>query len=73
MSLGEDRVVHHSKISCQLSALGHSRPMHSAPVPINVRCYSNSGIIVRRSAVTLRNTRVLSRPQFKERNNLTAA
>jgi hypothetical protein len=28
--------------------------MHSAPVPINVRCYSNSDIIVRRSEVTLR-------------------
>ena len=34
--------------------LGHSRPMHSVPVPINVRCYSNSDIIVRRSEVTLR-------------------
>jgi hypothetical protein len=22
-----------------MSALGHSRPMHSLPVPINVRCY----------------------------------
>jgi hypothetical protein len=22
------------------SAEGHSRPMHSLPVPINVRCYS---------------------------------
>jgi len=28
--------------------------MHSAPVPINVRCYSNSDMIVRRSEVTLR-------------------
>jgi len=28
--------------------------MHSVPVPINVRCYSNSDIIVRRSDVTLR-------------------
>ena len=28
--------------------------MHSLPVPINVRCYSNSAIIVRRSEVTLR-------------------
>ena len=37
-------------------ALGHSRPMHSVPVPINVRCYSNSDIIVRRSEVTLRAT-----------------
>ena len=32
-----------------MSALGHSRPMHSVAVPINVRCYSNSDIIVRRS------------------------
>jgi len=28
--------------------------MHSVPVPINVRCYSNGDIIVRRSEVTLR-------------------
>jgi hypothetical protein len=28
--------------------------MHSVPVPINVRCYTNSDIIVRRSEVTLR-------------------
>jgi len=28
--------------------------MHSVRVPINVRCYSNSAIIIRRSAVTLR-------------------
>ena len=34
--------------------IGHSRPMHSVPVPINVRCYSNSDVIVRRSQVTLR-------------------
>ena len=26
-----------------MSALGHSRPRHSAPGPTNVRCYSNSG------------------------------
>jgi hypothetical protein len=37
-----------------MSQMGHSRPMHSVPVPINVRCYSNSDIIVRRSEVTLR-------------------
>ena len=37
-----------------MSASGHSRPMHSVPVPINIRCYSNSDIIVRRSEVTLR-------------------
>jgi len=30
--------------------------MHSVPVRINVRCYSNSDIIVRRSEVTLRAT-----------------
>jgi hypothetical protein len=36
------------------SATGHSRPTHSVPVPIDVRCYSNSDIIVRRSEVTLR-------------------
>jgi len=33
--------------------MGHSRPMHSVPVPIDVRCYSNSDIIVRRSEMTL--------------------
>ena len=33
------------------SAPGHSRPMHSAPVPINVRCYSNNDMVVRRSEV----------------------
>ena len=37
-----------------MSAAGHSRPMHSVRVPTNVRCYSNSAIIIRRSAVTLR-------------------
>src|SRR5208282_5234061 len=37
-----------------LPGLGHSRPMHSVRVPTNVRCYSNSAIIIRRSAVTLR-------------------
>ena len=39
-------------------ALGHSRPMRSVPVPINVRCYSNGVIIVRRSEVTLRTSRI---------------
>jgi hypothetical protein len=38
------------------SDMGHSRPIHSVPVPINVRCYSNSDMIVRRSEVTLRGT-----------------
>ena len=37
-----------------MSPSGHSRPMRSVPVPINVLCYSNSAIIVRRRAVTLR-------------------
>ena len=37
-----------------MSHLGHFRPMHSVPVPINVRRYSNSDMIVRRSEVTLR-------------------
>jgi hypothetical protein len=41
--------------------MGHSRPMHSVPVPINVRSYSNSNIIVRRSEVTLRARSCLSR------------
>jgi hypothetical protein len=36
-----------------MSARGHSRPRHSVPVPINVRCYSNGDVIVRRSEVTL--------------------
>src|SRR6476620_911499 len=35
-----------------MSQMGHSRPMHSVPVPINVRCYFNSDIIIRRSEVT---------------------
>jgi hypothetical protein len=47
-------VVRHSKSGGLTSLSGHSRPMHSVPVPINVRCYSNSDIIVRRSEVTLR-------------------
>jgi hypothetical protein len=34
--------------------IGHSRPTHPVPVRINVRCYSNSDIIVRPSQVTLR-------------------
>jgi hypothetical protein len=37
-----------------MSGMGHSRPMHSVPLPINVRCYSNSDIIVRRIEMTLR-------------------
>ena len=34
--------------------MGHSRPTHSAPVLINVRCYSDGDIIVRRGEATLR-------------------
>jgi hypothetical protein len=45
----------------RMSDLGHSRPMHLVPVPINVRCYSNSNPIVRRSEVTLRATTRLMR------------
>jgi hypothetical protein len=41
-------------VDVAMSEMGDSRPMHSVPVPINVRCYSNSDIIVRRSEVTLR-------------------
>ena len=37
-----------------MSVLGLSRSMHSLPVPIIVRCYSNSDVIGRRSEVTLR-------------------
>jgi len=33
---------------------GHSRLMHSVLVPIDVRCYSDNAIIIRRSEVTLR-------------------
>ena len=37
-----------------MSHKGRSRPMHSVPVPINVRCSSTSDIIVRRSELTPR-------------------
>jgi hypothetical protein len=41
--------------------------MHLVPVPINVRCYSNSNPIVRRSEVTLRaRNRLLHRDKFGE-------
>jgi hypothetical protein len=43
--MGLGRVVHNQ---------GHSRPTHSVPLPINVRCYSNNDIVVRRSEMTLR-------------------
>ena len=47
-------VLRCTEVSQPMSLLGHSRPMHSVAVPINVRCYSNSDIILRRSEVTLR-------------------
>ena len=46
-----------TEVSQPMSLLGHSRPMHLVPVPINDRCYSNSDIIVRRIEVTLRSSR----------------
>jgi hypothetical protein len=51
-----ERLTHfgHGVSQSRMSVVGHSRPMHSVPAPINVRCYSNSDIIVRRSEVTLR-------------------
>jgi len=54
------RVLRRSEVLQQSVAEGHLRPMHSVRVPINVRCYSNSAIIIRRSAVTLRANRVTS-------------
>ena len=45
-----------------MSEMGHSRPMHLVPVPINVRCYSNSNPIVRRSELTLRARNGLQSP-----------
>jgi hypothetical protein len=32
-------------IAATVTALGHSRPMHSVPVPIDVRCCTNSDIM----------------------------
>ena len=29
-----------------MSQMGHLRPMHSVPVPIDVRCYSNSDTLL---------------------------
>jgi hypothetical protein len=58
--------------------LGHSRPSHSAPLPINVRCYSNSGqmqvpsdcplsaisrLMHRRNCITKRDVYGYGRPQ----------
>ena len=47
-------LVHRRRSASLMAEMGHSRPMHSVPVPINDRCYSNSDIIVRRIEVTLR-------------------
>ena len=46
--------------------------MHSVPVPINVRCYSNSDIIVRRSEVTLRANRRHVQQKYHENFNAIA-
>src|SRR4051812_410546 len=40
--------------ACLTSALGHSRPMHSAQVRADVRCYSNSDQIADLPRATLR-------------------
>jgi hypothetical protein len=42
--------------------------MHSVPVPINVRCYPNSDVIVRRSEVTLR--AISGREQVQQKGTL---
>ena len=52
------------------SELGHPRPMHSAPVPINVRCYSNSDIIVRRIEMQHAQTQSASRGRCEMRSNV---
>ena len=36
-----------NEVAQQIAASGHSRPMHSVPVPMNARCYFNSDTIVR--------------------------
>jgi hypothetical protein len=46
-----------------MSEMGHSRPSHSAPVPTNVRCYSKSDRILRRSEMTLCAISGLNAPQ----------
>jgi hypothetical protein len=48
------RLIHLELFTDFFTKIGHSQPMHSVPVPINVRCYSNSDVIVRRSEVTQR-------------------
>ena len=40
--------MRYGKSDRSTSLMGHSRRMHSVPVPINVRCCSKSDIIVRR-------------------------
>ena len=55
------------------SASGHSRPMHSAPVLINVCCYSDSDIIVRRSEATLRASKRLMHRSNTARRQKTAS
>ena len=50
-----------------MSEVGHSRPMHSVPVRINVRCYSDSDIIVQLQQRTKRaRNRLLHRNKFGE-------
>jgi hypothetical protein len=46
----------HCRDALVTSEMSHSRPLHSVLVPIDVRCYSNNAVIVRRSAVTRRAT-----------------
>jgi hypothetical protein len=45
--------------------------MHSVPVPINVRCYSNNDVIVRRGNVTQRAMKRLMHCTNFEKNNGT--
>jgi hypothetical protein len=47
-------VLHCTEISQPMSLMGQTLPSRSTLVPINVRCYSHSDIIVRRGEVTLR-------------------
>jgi hypothetical protein len=54
-----------------MSAAGHSRPMHSVPVSINVRCCTNGDIIVRRSEVTRRaNSNIAPSPSVRDWRSL---
>ena len=36
---------HTAKLDLSMSQMGNSRPMHSVPVPINVRCYSKTTLL----------------------------